>query len=156
VGDTISFSGSASDPDGGTPTLSWQLRVHHCTTPTTCHVHNVQQWSGPSGSFTAPDHEYPSHIELVLTAKDADGLTGSTSVTLNPKTVALSLATDPSGLALSIGSGSGSAPFTRTVIVKSVNSVSAPATQVLGGVTYAFSSWSDGGAATHTLTAPAS
>jgi hypothetical protein len=155
VGDTISFSGHATDQDGDTPTLSWQLKIHHCTTPTTCHVHNVQQWSGQSGSFTAPDHEYPSHLELVLTAKDDDGVTGSTSVTLEPETVALSFATNPAGLALSVGSSSATAPFQHTAVVGSVNSISAPATQQLGGATYDFSSWSDGGAATHNVTAPA-
>ena len=45
-------------------------------------------------------------------------------------------------------------PFTRTVIVGSSNTISAyPAEQ--GPKTYAFISWSDGGAQTHNITAPA-
>jgi glucose/arabinose dehydrogenase len=160
VGDAISFSGHATDPQDGTlpaSALSWTLLIHHCTTPISCHVHDVQTWSGVSGgSLNAPDHDYPSHLELVLQATDGGGLQSSTSVTLDPKTVNLSFATTPSGLAVAVGSSSAATPFTRTVIVGSANSVSAPATQTLNGHTYAFSSWSDGGAGTHIVTAPAS
>src|SRR5262249_39556434 len=70
VGDTISFSGHANDPqDGAEPAsrLHWQAILHHCYTPSNCHVHFIQSWDGvASGSFTAPDHEYPSYIELDL------------------------------------------------------------------------------------------
>src|SRR5262249_26764714 len=37
----------------------------------------------------------------------------------------------------------------------SANSISAPTPQTLAGTSYAFSSWSDGGAQTHNVTAPA-
>ncbi len=40
-----------------------------------------------------------------------------------------------------------------TAIIGSAHSVSAPTPQTLGGTTYTFSSWSDGGAATHNITA---
>jgi hypothetical protein len=51
---------------------------------------------------------------------------------------------------------SGTAPFTRTVIVRSNNSISAPSPQTFGpeNRTYAFRRWSDGGAQTHNITAP--
>jgi hypothetical protein len=41
------------------------------------------------------------------------------------------------------------------VIVGSNNSVSAPSPQTLGASSYTYQSWSDGGAQTHNLTAPA-
>jgi hypothetical protein len=41
------------------------------------------------------------------------------------------------------------------VIVGSNNFISAPSQQTLGGVTYVFSSWSDGGAQNHDITAGA-
>jgi hypothetical protein len=107
-----------------------------------------------SGSFVAPDHEYPSYLELTLTATDSGGLTDSKTVRLDPQTVALTFATSPSGLQLPVGSGAGAAPFTRTGIIGSTNSVSAPTPQTLGGQTYQFSSWSDGGAQSHTVVAP--
>jgi hypothetical protein len=46
-------------------------------------------------------------------------------------------------------------PFSRTVIVGSNNFISAPSSQTLGGVTYVFSSWSDGGAQNHDIIAGA-
>ena len=68
VGDVIAFSGSGTDPqDGNLPAsaLSWSLILNHC--PSNCHSHPLQDFVGvASGSFTAPDHEYPSSLELVL------------------------------------------------------------------------------------------
>jgi hypothetical protein len=158
VGDVISFSGSASDSeDGSLPAsaLSWKLILHHC--PDTCHVHVIQTYDGVSnGSFTAPDHEYPSHLELQLTATDSGGLQATTSVLLYPQTVSLTFATSPSGLQLVVNGTGGVAPFARTVITGSTNTISAVTPQTANGVNYAFSSWSDGGAQSHNLTANAS
>ena len=154
VGDVISFSGSATDPeDGALPAsaLSWSLILHHC--PATCHTHTIQDFSGvSSGSITAPDHEYPSHLELRLTAIDSGGLTATRSILLYPQTVSITLGSNPSGLQLVLNSLSGTAPFTSTVIAGSTNTLSASSPQSLGGTSYAFSSWSDGGAASHNVT----
>lgn len=158
VGDTINFSGSATDPeDGSVPTakLTWKLIMHHC--PSNCHTHDIQSWSGIlSGSFTAPDHDYPSYLELQLTATDSKGVTGVASVTLQPKTVDLTFNSNPTGLSLTVGSTASTTSFTRTVIINSNNSMSATTPQTLNNVSYDFSSWSDNGAATHNITAPAS
>ena len=43
-----------------------------------------------------------------------------------------------------------------TLVEGSTNTLSAPSPQVLNGTTYVFSSWSDGGAQTHTISANAS
>ena len=156
VGTKIRFHGHAGDAeDGAEPRarLGWKLIIHHC--PSDCHTHNLQTFPGvASGSFTAPDHEYPSFLELKLTATDASGLSASRSVKLKPKTVRLLFESKPEGLQLSVGTFSGTTPFKRRVIVGSAQSVNA-ADQMLGGAPYAFSSWSDGGGAAHTITAPA-
>jgi hypothetical protein len=57
---------------------------------------------------------------------------------------------------LAVNGTEGTATFSRTVIVGSRNTISAITPQVKGRKTYAFSSWSDGGAATHDIVAPAS
>jgi glucose/arabinose dehydrogenase/PKD repeat protein len=159
VGDTISFSGAATDPQSGTlpaTALSWSLVLQHCDTGGNCHSHPLQTFPNTaSGSFTAPDHEYPSYLELTLTATDPGGLRDSDTVRLDPQTVDLTFQTSPTGLQLNVGATSGAAPFTRTVIVGSNNSVSAPSPQSTGGQSYTFQSWSDGGAASHNITAPA-
>jgi glucose/arabinose dehydrogenase len=159
VGDTISFSGRATDPQDGTlpaSALSWSLVLQHCFSASNCHAHPLQTWPGvASGSFSAPDHGYPSYLELTLTATDSGGLTDTETVRLDPLTVNLTFQTTPGGLQLTVGGTTGTSSFTRTVIVGSTNTVSAPTPQTKGPNTYAFSSWSDGGAQTHTIVAPA-
>jgi hypothetical protein len=98
-----------------------------------------------SGSFTAPDHEYPSYLELTLTATDSGGLTGTRTLRLDPRTVVLSFQTTPGGLRLAVNGTHSTATFTRTVIVGSTNTVSAVTPQPKGGKSYTFVSWSDGG-----------
>ena len=104
----------------------------------------------------APDHEYPSHLELRLTATDAGGLSNTTTVQLDPQTVDLTFGSSPAGLTLAVGSTSQPTPFTRTAILGSTLSVSAPSPQAIGGTAYEFVGWSDGGAQTHNIVANAS
>jgi glucose/arabinose dehydrogenase/PKD repeat protein len=157
VGDVITFSGHATDPQQGTlpaSALTWSLVLQHC--PSNCHQHTIQTYDGvASGSFTTPDHEYPSYLELKLTATDSGGLTDTTTLRLDPRTVALTFQTIPGGLQLTVNEASANASFSRTVIIGSNNSISAPTTQVKGRKSYAFASWSDGGAQAHNIDAPA-
>ncbi len=158
VGKTISFSGSATDQQDGTlaaSQLSWSLLLHHC--PSNCHTHPLQSFAGVAGgSFDAPDHEYPAYLELRLSATDSGGLTDTASLRLDPRTVALSFQTSPGGLNLAVNGSVATAPFSRTVIVGSSNTISAISPQSLSQATYAFRFWSDGKAQTHNITAPAS
>ncbi|WP_433336131.1 PQQ-dependent sugar dehydrogenase [Spirillospora sp. CA-294931] len=155
VGDRIAFSGRADDGEDGAlagDSLSWQTIMHHC--PSSCHTHTISGQNGTSGEFTAPDHEYPSWIELRLTVTDSDGLTDTKSVELHPRTSTVTLASDPPGVPLTLLETTKAAPFTGTVIAGSAVSVSAPTrTQLLGNRAYEFAGWSDGGAATHNVTA---
>ena len=156
VGDTIAFSGSATDPQDGTlpaSRLSWSLILHHC--PSNCHQHPLQSYPGvASGSFVAPDHEYPSHLELRLTAIDSTGLQTSTSVLLQPRTTILTFRASPVPLQVTFNGTARKTPFDRTVIVGSQNTISAATPQKQGSNTYNFVSWSDGGAQTHAIIAP--
>jgi PKD repeat protein len=159
VGDLINFSGSATDPEDGTlapSALSWSLILHHCDpTGQTCHIHPLQTFAGvSSGSFNAPDHGYPSHLEIQLTATDSSGASATRSVTIEPQPVNLTINTVPTGLQAVLDGTSQATPYTTTQIIGSTHSLSAPASQTVGGYTYTFSSWSDGGAATHNITAP--
>jgi glucose/arabinose dehydrogenase len=161
VGDTVSFSGHATDAqDGILPgqALSWSMIMHHCFTPTDCHTHLIQTFIGASGLFSAPDHEYPCWLELRLTATDSGGLTSTTSVRLDPKTVVLTFRTNPGGLVLTdlgVNEAPRRTPVSVTVVIGSANSVSAPSPQQFNKFTYNFVSWSDGGPQSHTITAPA-
>jgi len=159
VGQKIGFSGHATDAQDGTlprSALTWSLIIHHCTTPSNCHTHLIQTFPGAaSGSFAAPDHDYPCWLELRLTAIDSGGLTSAARVRLAPKTVKLTFRTKPVRLKLAVNATAHKAPFTITVVVRSANSVSAPSPQTVNGSRYRFISWSDGGARSHTIVAPA-
>jgi chitodextrinase len=99
VGDTISFSGSATDAQDGTVAtsgISWTLVQQYCPSGEACHSHTVQNFNGvASGSFVAPDHDYPSYLELTLTATDSGGLSDTETVRLDPRTVVLTFRAHP-------------------------------------------------------------
>ncbi len=159
VGDPIAFSGHATDAvDGPLPAsaLSWSIVLHHCPGGLTqCHTHDLETVTGASGEINAPDHGYPSYLELKLTATDSVGLSSTATLDLYPQTVALNFASIPSGAVVSFDSTAQVTPFTQTVIIGSTHSIGAQATLGSSGIPFAFSSWSDGGAASHNLVAPA-
>ena len=128
--------------------------MYHC--PSNCHTHPIQTFEEvASGTFNAPDHEFPSFLELKLIATDSEGVPSTAVVLLHPRTVTLTFQTQPSGLSLAINAATLPTPFTSTVIVGSVNSVGVPSPQSVGVIQQAFQSWSDGGTQNHTITAPA-
>jgi hypothetical protein len=107
-----------------------------------------------SGSFSAPNHDYPSSLEIQLTATDSGGMTGTASVNLNPKTVNLTFQSNPTGLQLTAGPTTARAPFTITAIQNATIQLIA-SNQKYRGKNYMFVSWSVAGAQTHSIRAPA-
>ena len=158
AGDTVAFSGTGTDPQQATlpaTAFDWRVIVNHC--PSTCHQHVMEEVADTtSGSFTAPDHEYPSTLTVELTVTDSGGLTDTDSVEIDPRTVQLTLDSLPAGLEVSLDDTTQEAPLSATVIENSQHTVIAPPTVTLAGGTYSFSSWSDGGAATHNVKVDAS
>ena len=153
VGDEISFTGSATDPDDGdVPVLDWDITILHC--PADCYSHSLAHFTDTAaGSVTAPDHEYPSHLMLTLTATDERGLAVKVSRALYPRVVDLTVESVPAGIPLTIDSTTLPTPFVKSLIAGGSASVTAPGKAELGGREYAFDSWSDGGPQTH-LVAP--
>ncbi|MGI8871063.1 MAG: PQQ-dependent sugar dehydrogenase [Candidatus Limnocylindria bacterium] len=158
VGQALSFTGHATDAEDGTlgaASLQWSLALSHC--PSNCHSHYLQAWAGVStGSFAAPDHQYPSYLVLTLTATDSAGVSASTSIKLSPKTAKLTMQSTPTGLKLTVDGTTSTTTFSRTVIAGSSHTVSAASSQKKGSTRYRFSSWSDGKPATHTIVVTAS
>jgi hypothetical protein len=138
--------------------MTWQVDfLHDDGNP---HFHPVMPPTiEPSGSFTAaPDIETSPNVayRITLSATDSSGLTATTTVLVQPNKVNITLDTVPSGLKVSLdGNAAVTAPFTFTGVVGVYRSISALSPQSLGGKSYAFDSWSDGLAATHTITTPA-
>lgn len=156
VGEQIEFEGGAADDQDGllpSTSLDWSTRLFHCP-GSGCHAHPLQAFPAlAAGSFSAPDHEYPSYIELTLTATDERGLSAATTVRIDPEPVPLTIVTQPAGLTLSAAAKTAAAPFGLTVIDGSSVVLAAPATQELGGRTYTWTGWSDGGGRIHTVVA---
>ncbi|TCO54365.1 LamG-like jellyroll fold domain-containing protein [Actinocrispum wychmicini] len=155
VGDTVTFSGSATDAEDGplpASALKWSLIMHHCPTINACHEHELTTFNGvASGSFDAPDHDYPAYLELRLTATDSTGATATTSRRINPKVSTLTVETSPPGLTATLSGKAGPAPFTAQAIVGSRLTLSTPQTQSVGPNMYEFQNWSDGGSRVHDI-----
>jgi glucose/arabinose dehydrogenase len=144
VGETVSFSGHATDGEDGAidpASLEWELVMMHC--PGDCHEHTIETFTGASGSFVAPDHEYPSHLMLRLAATDSNGSTAETSIELMPKTVTIDADSSPSGVPLTVGGSAVATPFTATVLRNGEVTVSAPLTATIAGSRHRFSRWND-------------
>ena len=71
-----------------------------------------------TGSFTAPAHAYPCWLELRLTATGSGGLSATTSVRLDPRTVVLTFRTSPGGFNLAVNGTAGTAPL--SVILRAI------------------------------------
>lgn len=158
VGERINFSGAAFDANPLPNTAyTWQLLMHHCPGGdlTNCHVHNVQTAVGQTGSFDAPDHDYPSYLELILTVKNSQGISATNAVNLYPRTVNVAFCSLPNnGVTITAGgTTTAAAPFTKTVILGSQFTVVTPTTASDAGSDYSFVNWSDGGAQSHLITA---
>jgi hypothetical protein len=156
VGQAMGFSATATDAQDGTLPASaydWTLEKVECESG--CLPVEVDTWDGvATGTFSAPELTLPAHLLLTVTVTDAGGLTDTETVRLDPRTVDLGFATTPAGLDVDLARATAT-PTTRTVIVGSRLTISAPERQAQGARLFAFRSWSDGGARTHVITAPA-
>lgn len=158
VGEGIEFSGVAKDKEDGTllpVQLDWSSRLYHC--PSACHAHPLQAFPSVSeGTLVAPDHDYPSYIDITFTAVDSRGLSASRTIALQPRTVQLLVRSQPEGVTLTAGLLTQPGPIQLTSIEGSNVILSAPSTARIGGVSYVFAGWSDGGARVHSVIADAS
>jgi hypothetical protein len=74
---------------------------------------------------------------------------------IRPRTVTITLATQFSGLQVTLDGQPQPAPFSFTGVVGIIRTIGVPSPQTIGNSTYTFRAWSDGGAQTHTITTPA-
>jgi glucose/arabinose dehydrogenase len=156
-GQTITYAGKGTDPEDGTlaaSQLTWQVDFHHDT-----HIHPfIAATTGASGgSFVVPvDNEVSPNVwyRILLTVKDKGGLTTQTFVDVKPRTVSFTVASNPAGLQLTLDGQPFTAPKTVTGVVGISRQLGAVTPQALNGVTFAFSSWSDGKSANHTISTP--
>jgi glucose/arabinose dehydrogenase len=154
-GQTFTYSGTATDTeDGALPAsaFTWTVDFHHAT-----HIHPfVAPTTGArSGTFTIANDGHTEETDvwyrIHLTVKDSSGLSTDSFVDLKPTLSQITLRSNPAGLSVNLDDQPRTLPFTEPSVVGVVRKLGAPSPQTVGGVTYQFSSWSDGGAATHTV-----
>jgi hypothetical protein len=157
AGDTISYAATGTDPeDGDLPgsAFTWTVVFHHDT-----HTHPfLPATSGATGgSFVIPTTgETATNVwyRIHLTVTDSGGLTHNAFRDVQPRTVTLQLATSPAGLQVTLEGQPQATPLSGPSVVGMSRTLGVVSPQSAGGVTYEFVSWSDGGAATHTIATP--
>jgi glucose/arabinose dehydrogenase len=158
AGETITYSGSASDTEDGVlppSAYTWEVIFHH-----DAHTHPfIAPHSGvTSDTFTTADTSHGSiniWYRIQLTVTDSTNLTRTVFVDVHPQTVHITLQSVPSGLEVDVD---GQPHFTRYVwdeVVGANMNLTAPTRQVTGNTAWAFWAWSDGSSASHPLVIPA-
>ncbi|HEY5423139.1 MAG TPA: PQQ-dependent sugar dehydrogenase [Ilumatobacteraceae bacterium] len=166
AGDTISFSGSATDPEDGTlpaSAFSWDVTFHHNT-----HTHPGPTigagatGDGTTGSFVVPDTGETStdvFYRITLTVTDSGGRSTESFVDVLPNTTTLNVNATPTspndGLQILLDGQPHLTPYSEGSVVGMKRTLDVVSPQVLGTTTYNFASWSDGGAANHQIVTPA-
>jgi glucose/arabinose dehydrogenase len=158
VGYTL--SGSATDAqDGPMPAsaLNWTIVRRHNT-----HTHPfLGPISGNDVPFVAPGPEdlaaaANSDLEIRLTVTDSAGLSSTTTRVFSPRKVDVTFATTPAGRTVTVNGTAFTGPTTVTSWAGSALQVGVPAQSDGSGQPWVVSSWSDGGAASHSYVTPAS
>jgi glucose/arabinose dehydrogenase len=157
-GDTINYAGTGTDPEDGTlppSAFTWEVVFHHDT-----HTHPfVAPTSGAtSGSFTIPRlGETATNVfyRIRLTVRDSIGLTSTVTRDITPRTSTITLQSNPAGLQVTLDGQPVTTPTSVSSVVGITRTLGVVSPQTLGGTSYAWSSWSDGGAASHTVNTPA-
>ena len=155
-GDSVAFSGSATDPeDGPVPgsRLTWWVSLHHDT-----HTHPfLDRTPGSAGKVFVPPLGHPDQgifLRFHLEAVDAEGAADTVTVDLEPRRVQFALATEPAGLSLTLDGQPEAAPRSIAGVVGMEREIGAPSPQTVGTTVYEFTTWSDGGSAVHRITTP--
>jgi glucose/arabinose dehydrogenase len=149
VGDALRFDGTAADPDpqetNGSDFL-WTLTILHCVPGAGCHRHTVETRTGPDATFTAPDHDYPSKLEVSLKATDDLGFSGVVPVVLEPRTAQLMVRATPAPVVVRLNGRPGNS-VSKTFIRGSTTTASTATPQHANDQDYRFIGWSDGSTA---------
>lgn len=157
-GETVSFSGSATDPtDGKLPPakLTWQVDFIRDGVTVPFYVAEVPHpFSGPitgvdHGSFVVPTglaNVPGSFYRITLTAVDSQGLTDTVVRDIHPALTSWKVTSNVAGAAVVIDGALQTATMTVPDVVGTTHFLTALPTQVIGGIRYRFLGWSDGSA----------
>lgn len=157
AGDTITYSGSATDIEDGSlqaTAFNWRVDFHH-----EAHFHPfVPPTTGATtGAFIIPTSgETSSEVwyRIHLTITDSLGLTHSSFRDVLPQKSTITMNTSPAGMQLTLDGQPHNAPFTFVGVVGLTRTLGVVTPQVVDGVLHDFATWSDDGAANHSISTP--
>ncbi|HYH86167.1 MAG TPA: PQQ-dependent sugar dehydrogenase [Pyrinomonadaceae bacterium] len=157
-GDRFSYSGTAQDAEDGElapAAFAWRVDFHH-----DAHAHPFLPTTtgSRSGSFNIPtEGEKSSNVwyRIHLKVTDSGGLAHESFRDVLPRTARVTLATEPAGLQLSLDGVPIAAPTSFVGVAGIKRRIATVQTQSLGGATFQFQGWSDGGAIEHDIATPA-
>ncbi len=159
AGQSVSYAATATDAKDGTlggSAFTWQVDFHHAEDVTTF----VAPTSGlTGGSFLVPTTGQTDpnvFYRITLTVTDSAGLSTTTFRDIFPQTSLITLQASLPGAVLTLDGNSVTTPYTFLGVAGITRNISALSPQTIGGTTYTFSSWSDGLAAAHAISTPAS
>ncbi|GAA2156787.1 glucose/arabinose dehydrogenase [Humibacillus xanthopallidus] len=145
VADTVALSATATDAEDGPLTVSWDTSLLHCPFAGSCHLHpDADPVTGPTYSKPFTDHGADTTMLVTAHVADSKGATATATYEARPtlRTIAVN-----SPVAVNIN---GVTAASAQVVAGSSVELAAPVTSTY----WSFSSWSDGGAATHATTMP--
>ncbi len=155
AGQSLTVTVAATDAeDGSLPTtsLTWWAELHHDT-----HTHPLQpETTGNGGAVTIPTRGETSDnifYRFHLRATDSAGAITEVTSDVSPRKARVALLTQPAGLPLTVDGQSVTGGHTFTGVVGIERDLGA-ADQSVNGRRYKFTSWSDKGSATHTVSTP--
>jgi glucose/arabinose dehydrogenase len=153
-GENINFSGTGTDTEDGTLAASaftWVVQFHH----------NVHYHPGPyiapgikNGSFSTTFGETSADVffRLILIVQDSQGQVDSAFVDIHPITSNLNLASQPSGLNLTLEGQPHSTPYSVLAVSGMSRLLAVQTPQTLNSVKYVFDHWMQGGSASQNIT----
>ncbi len=155
-GDTLAFDGQATDvQDGSVPDsrLTWWVNLHHDG-----QIDPLQPpTAGGSGAVNIPVRGRTSDnifYRFHLRATDTAGLVTEVTRDVLPQKSQITLVTLPVSLPLALDGQLVSVPYVFTGVVGIERDLSVATDVQFNGRNWRFDSWSDGGAATHTISTP--
>lgn len=158
AGQSFTYAGGGTDPeDGALPAsaFTWRVDFHH---DTHSHPFIPSRTGSKSGTFTIPTTgETAANVwyRIHLTVRDANSLIHNSFRDVFPRKVTIILRTSPPNLQMKLDGQPVVAPFSFQGVVGMVRRLEAVTPQNSGAGQMLFTSWTDGGAASHNISTPA-
>ncbi|KAJ8905603.1 hypothetical protein NDN08_002109 [Rhodosorus marinus] len=146
VGKELKFSGVAYGSAGKElpeTSVTWFINRLHCTHGDCTNRAEATIANTLEGSWVVDNYQDFSRIEIECRVRD-NGVSASSTVVVEPKTVEVDVDTEPSGLPVSFGGKVGrSTPFTERVVIGTTLGFGGPEELSFGGTELKFRKWLD-------------